>query len=42
MTLFTIVTHNITHLDVTLTKQMKDVYDKIFKPLKKEIEDLRK
>jgi hypothetical protein len=40
MTPFTIVTNNITCLGVTLTKQVKDLYDKIFKSLKKEIEDL--
>ena len=40
---FTIVTNNMKHLGVTLTKQVKDLYDKNFKPLKKEIEeDLRK
>ena len=38
MTLFTIVTNNITYLGVTLTKQMNDLYDKNFKSLKKEIE----
>jgi hypothetical protein len=43
MTPFTIVTNNITYLGVTLTKQVKDLYDKNFKSLKKEIEeDLRK
>ena len=43
MTLFTIITNNIKYLDVTLTKQVKDLYDKIFKSLKKEIkEGLRK
>jgi hypothetical protein len=42
-TLFTIVTNNITYLGVTLTKQVKDLYDKNFKSLKKEIEeDLRR
>ena len=42
MTYFTIGTKNIKYLDVTLTKQVKDLYDKNFKPLKKEIEeDLR-
>jgi hypothetical protein len=30
------------NLDVTLTKQVKDLYDKNFKSLKKEIEDIRK
>jgi hypothetical protein len=35
MTPFTIVTNNIKYLGVTLTKQVKDLYDKIFNPLKK-------
>jgi hypothetical protein len=40
---FTIATNNIKYLGVTLTKQVKDVYDNNFKFLKKEIkEDLRK
>jgi hypothetical protein len=40
---FTIVTNNITYLGVTLTKQVKDLYEKNLKPLKKEIEeDLRR
>ena len=40
---FTIVTNNIKYLGVTLTKQVKNLYDKNFKSLKKEIEkDLRK
>jgi hypothetical protein len=39
ITPFTIVTNNIKYLDVTLTKQVKDLYDKNFKSLKKEIED---
>jgi retron-type reverse transcriptase len=39
---FTIVTNNITYLGVTLTKEMKDLYDKNFKSLKKEIEDLKR
>jgi hypothetical protein len=40
MTTFTIVTNNIKYLGVTLTKQVKDLYDKNFK--KKEIkEDLK-
>jgi uncharacterized protein (DUF927 family) len=40
---FTIVTNNITFLGVTLTKEVKDVYDINFKTLKKEIkEDLRR
>jgi hypothetical protein len=39
---FTIVTNNIKYLGVTLTK-VKDMYDKNFKSLKKEIEeDLRR
>jgi hypothetical protein len=43
MTLFTIVTNNMKYLGVTLTKQVKDLYDKNFKYLKKEIkEDLRR
>ena len=39
MTHFTIVTNNIKYLVVTLTKQVKDLYDKNFKCLKKEIEE---
>ena len=43
MTPFTIVTNVITYLGVILTKQVKDLYDKNFKLLKKEIaEDLRR
>jgi IS4 transposase len=39
----TIVTSNIKYIHVTLTKQLKDLYDKNFKSLKKEIEeDLRR
>jgi hypothetical protein len=38
---FTIVTNNIKHLNVTVTKQVKVLYDKKFKTLKKEIEELR-
>jgi hypothetical protein len=38
---FTIVTSNIKYLCVTLTKEIKYLYDKIFKSLKKEIKDLR-
>jgi hypothetical protein len=39
---FTIVTHSIKYLGVTLTKQVKDFNDRNFKSLKKEIdEDLR-
>jgi hypothetical protein len=42
MTSFTIVTNNIKYLGMTLTIQVKEVYDKNFKFLKKEIkEDLR-
>jgi hypothetical protein len=42
ITPITIVTNNITYLGVTLTKQVKDLYDNNFKSLKKEIkEDLR-
>jgi hypothetical protein len=40
MTPFTIVTNNIKYLGVTLTKEVKDLYEKNFKSLKKEIEDL--
>jgi hypothetical protein len=40
---FAIVTNNIKYLGVTLTKQVKDLYEKNFKSLKKEIqEDLRR
>jgi hypothetical protein len=40
---FTIVTNNIKYLGVTLTKQVKDLYDKSFKSPKKDIEeDLRR
>jgi hypothetical protein len=39
----TIVTNNIKYLGVTITKEVKDLYDKNFKSLKKEIEeDLRR
>jgi hypothetical protein len=38
----TIVTNNIKYLSVTLTKEVKDLYDKNFKSLKKEIEELRR
>ena len=37
-TLFTIVTNNIKYLGITLTKEVKDLYDENFKSLKKEIE----
>ena len=36
---FPIVTNKIKYLGVTLTKEVKDLYDKNFKSLKKEIED---
>jgi hypothetical protein len=40
---FIIVTNNIKYLGVTLTKEVKDLYNKDFKSLKKEIkEDLRR
>jgi hypothetical protein len=39
---FKIVTNNIKYLAVSLTKQMKDLYAKNFKSLKKETEDLRR
>jgi hypothetical protein len=40
---FSIVTNNIKYLGVTLTKEVKDLYDKNFKSLKREIkEDLRR
>jgi hypothetical protein len=43
MTPFTILTNNIKYLVVTLTKLVKDLYDRNFKSLKKEIdEDLRR
>ena len=37
-----ILTNNIKYLGVTLTKQVKDLYDKTSKSLKKEIEGLRR
>jgi hypothetical protein len=40
---FTIVTNNIKYLGMTLTTDVKDLYEKNFKSLKKEIEeDLRR
>jgi hypothetical protein len=40
---FSLVTKNLKYLGMTLTKEVKDVDDKIFKSLKKEIkEDLRR
>ena len=42
-TTFSIVTNNIKYLGVTLTEEVKDLYDKNFMSLKKEIkEDLRR
>jgi hypothetical protein len=42
-TRFIIITSNIKYLDVTLTMEVKNLYDKNFKSLKKEIEeDLRR
>jgi hypothetical protein len=38
-TSFSIVTNNIKYLGVTLTEEVKDLYDKNFKSLKKEIEE---
>ena len=43
ITPFTIVVNNIKYLGVILTKEVKDLYEKIIKYLKKEIEeDLRR
>ena len=39
---FTIVSNNVKYLGVALTKQVKYLYDKNFKSLEKEIEDLRR
>ena len=39
---FSIVTNNIKYLGVTLTKEVKDLFYKNFKSLKKKIEDLRR
>jgi hypothetical protein len=36
---FIIVTNNINYLGVTLTKEVKDLYNKNFKSLKKEIKE---
>jgi hypothetical protein len=38
----TIVTSNIKYIGVTLIKEVKDLYDKNFKSLKKEMKDLRR
>ena len=35
---FTITSKNVKYLGITLTQQVKDLYDKNFKSLKKEIE----
>ena len=42
ITPFTIVTNNTKYLGETLSKQVKYLYDKNFKSLKKEVEDLRR
>ena len=39
---FSIVTNNIKYIGMPLTKEVKDLDDKNFKSLKKEIEDLRR
>ena len=39
MTPFTIATNSVKYLGVTLTKHVKDLYDKNFKTLKKEMEE---
>ena len=36
---FTIATNNIKYLEVTLTKEVKDMYDKNFKSLKKKLKN---
>ena len=41
-TIVTVVTNDIKYLDVTLTNQVKGLYYKNFKSLKKEIKDLRR
>jgi hypothetical protein len=38
---FTIITNNIKYLGVMLNKQVKDLYDKNYESLKKEIKDLK-
>ena len=38
----TIVTNNVKYLGVTLTKEVKDLYDNNFRSLQKEIGDLRR
>jgi hypothetical protein len=42
ITSFTVATNNTKYLSVTLTKQEKARYDKNFKSLKKEIEDIKR
>ena len=42
ITPFTLIANNLKYLGVTLVKQVKDLYDKNFKSLKKEVEDLRR
>ena len=42
MTPFTIVINSITYLGMTLTKRVKDLYEKNFKSLKKDIEEGQK
>ena len=39
---FSIATNSIKYLGITLTKQVKDLYDNNVKSLKKEIKDFRK
>ena len=39
-TLFSIVTNNIKYIGVTLTKEVKDLYDKNFKSLKKKLKKI--
>jgi hypothetical protein len=36
---FTIVTNNIKYIGITLSNQLNELYEKIFKSLKKEIEE---
>ena len=42
ITLFTISTNSVNCLCVNLTNHVKDLYNKDFKSLKKEIEDIRR
>jgi hypothetical protein len=42
MTPFTILTNNIKYMGVTLSKLVKDLYDKNVNCVKKEIKDLRR